>query len=65
MCMTWLLIEEDGTDVYHNLAYDEAVARVTADQVEKLNTLRFWRSDRAVVIGRFQCVHKEVNLSYC
>ena len=65
MCMTWLLIEEDGTDVYHNLAYDEAVARVTADQVEKLNTLRFWRADRAVVIGRFQCVYKEANLSFC
>jgi lipoate-protein ligase A len=63
--MTWRLIDEDSTDVYQNLAIDEAVARVTADLVEKSNTLRFWRSDRAVVIGRFQCVHKEVNLSYC
>ncbi|MGD9396189.1 MAG: lipoate--protein ligase family protein [Candidatus Thorarchaeota archaeon] len=63
--MTWRLIDEDSTDVYQNLAFDEAVARVTADQTEKSNTVRFWRSDRAVVIGRFQCVHKEVNLQYC
>ncbi|MFW9788554.1 MAG: biotin/lipoate A/B protein ligase family protein [Candidatus Thorarchaeota archaeon] len=63
--MTWRMIDEDSTEVYHNLAIDEALARVTADQEEKLNTLRFWRLDRAVVIGRFQCVHKETNLSFC
>ena len=63
--MTWQLIDEDSTEVYRNLAYDEAVARVTTNQEHKANTLRFWCSDRAVVIGRFQCVHKEVNLSYC
>ena len=63
--MTWRLIDEDSTDVYQNLAFDEAVARITASRAEKSNTLRFWRSNSAVVIGRFQCVHKEVNLSYC
>ncbi len=63
--MTWRLIDEDSTDVYQNLAVDETVARFTASQENKVNTLRFWRSNRAVVIGRFQCVHKEVNLSFC
>ncbi|KXH76122.1 MAG: hypothetical protein AM326_07690 [Candidatus Thorarchaeota archaeon SMTZ-45] len=63
--MTWRLIEEDCTNVYQNLAFDEAIARVAADQEEKQDTLRFWRSERAVVIGRFQCVHEEVNLSFC
>ncbi|MFW9964698.1 MAG: biotin/lipoate A/B protein ligase family protein [Candidatus Sifarchaeia archaeon] len=63
--MTWRLIDEDRTDVYRNLASDEAIARVAANQEEKQDTIRFWCSDRAVVIGRFQCVHKEVNLSYC
>ena len=63
--MTWRLIDEDSTDVYQNLAVDETVARFTASQENKLNTLRFWCSNRAVVIGRFQCVHKEVNLSFC
>ncbi len=63
--MTWRLIDEDSTDVYLNLALDEAIARVTATQENKLNSIRFWRSKRAVVIGRFQCVHKETNLSFC
>lgn len=63
--MAWRLIDEDSTDVYQNLAVDEAIARHTASQENKINTLRFWRSEKAVVIGRFQCVHKEVNLSYC
>ena len=63
--MTWRLINDENTDVYQNLAVDETVARFTASQENKLNTLRFWCSNRAVVIGRFQCVHKEVNLSYC
>ncbi|MFX1559001.1 MAG: biotin/lipoate A/B protein ligase family protein [Promethearchaeota archaeon] len=63
--MTWQLINEESTDVYQNLALDEAVARITSEQSDKSNTLRFWRSERAVVIGRFQCVHKEVNLSFC
>ncbi len=63
--MTWRLIDEDSTDVYLNLALDEAIARVTAAQENKSNSIRFWRSKRAVVIGRFQCVHKETNLSFC
>ena len=52
-------------DVYQNLALDESVARIAANHDQKSNSLRFWRSKKAVVIGRFQCVHKEVNLSYC
>ncbi len=63
--MEWRLITEDNTNVYWNLAFDEAIARVAASQEDKQSTIRFWRSDKAVVIGRFQCVHKEVNLSYC
>lgn len=63
--MTWRLIEEDTREVYQNLAIDEAIARCTANHEKKTNTLRFWRSERSVVIGRFQCVHKEVNLAYC
>ena len=52
-------------DVHRNLAVEEALARVCAASPTKVNTLRFWKSSRAVVIGRFQCVHKEVNLKYC
>ncbi|NHI89865.1 MAG: lipoate--protein ligase family protein [Candidatus Thorarchaeota archaeon] len=63
--MTWRLIHENSTDIYRNLAVDEAVARSKADQEGVSNSLRFWRAKRAVVIGRFQCVHKEVDLAYC
>ncbi len=61
----WRLLEEEGTDVYRNLAVEEALARVNAEMDEKMNTVRFWRSKRAVVVGRFQCVHKEVNMAFC
>ncbi|MHA2143869.1 MAG: lipoate--protein ligase family protein [Candidatus Thorarchaeota archaeon] len=63
--MSWRLIEEIENDVFHNLAIDESLARTSVSLDDKVNTLRFWRSDRAVVIGRFQCVHDEVNLVYC
>ena len=61
----WRLLEEDTYDVFRNLALEEAIARVNAEKEEKVNTLRFWRSDSAVILGRFQCVHKEVNMAYC
>ena len=54
--MPWRLMDEDKTDVYWNLALDEAIARVNVKSSEKINTLRFWRSQNAVVIGRFQCL---------
>ncbi|MHA1950085.1 MAG: lipoate--protein ligase family protein [Candidatus Thorarchaeota archaeon] len=63
--MSWRLIEEIDNDVYRNLAIDESLVRISSSQDEKVNTLRFWRSDSAVVIGRFQCVHEEVNLAFC
>jgi lipoate-protein ligase A len=63
--MSWRLIEEIDNDVFHNLAIDESIARTQAALDEKRNTLRFWKSECAVVIGRFQCVHEEVNLAYC
>ena len=63
--MPWRLIDDDETDVYRNLALDEAIARANVNSEEKMNTLRFWRSQSAVVVGRFQCVHLEVNIGYC
>jgi lipoate-protein ligase A len=63
--MPWRLIEEDKEDVQRNLALDEAIARANVKSTEKRNTIRFWRSQNAVVVGRFQCVHLEVNIDYC
>ena len=58
-------LDYQNSDIYQNLAVDEALAKTYLENENTLNTLRFWKSDKAVVIGRFQCVHKEVNLSYC
>ena len=63
--MVWRVIEDGELDIYRNLSIEESLARVNADSIEKTNTLRLWQSNRSVVIGRFQCVHKEVDLNYC
>ena len=63
--MVWRVIEDGELDIYRNLSIEESLARVNADSAEKTNTLRLWQSNRSVVIGRFQCVHKEVDLDYC
>jgi len=63
--MSWRLLSDFGSDIYFNLAMDEAIAKTNLGENNALNTIRFWRSQRAVVIGRFQCVHREVDLAYC
>ena len=63
--MTWRVLEAHSDDIYSNLSVDEAMARVCAESENKMNTLRLWKSKNAVVIGRFQCVHEEVNLEFC
>ncbi len=64
--LPWRLLDEQRTDVQRNLSIEEAIARVNGAKTNgKINTLRFWRSRKAVVLGRFQCVHKEVNIEYC
>ncbi|MEM3715752.1 MAG: lipoate--protein ligase family protein [Candidatus Bathyarchaeia archaeon] len=51
-------------DAAKNLAIDEAILQA---RIEKSvpPTLRFWRNDRAVIIGRSQKVCAEVNLETC
>ena len=63
--MSWRLLSDYNSDVYANLALDEALAKTDLGEKNTLNTIRFWQSNRAVVIGRFQCVHKETDLDYC
>ncbi len=63
--MSWRLLIEDNLDVYANLSLDEAIAKTDLGEKKTLNTVRFWQSRRAVVIGRFQCIHKEADLNYC
>ena len=63
--MRWRLIDESKSDIFQSLAREEALARSNAKRAKKINTLRFWISGPAAVIGRFQCSHKEVNFEYC
>jgi lipoate-protein ligase A len=63
--MSWRLLTDHNLDVYTNLAMDEAIAKTNLENENTLNTIRFWQSHRTVIIGRFQCVHKEVDLDYC
>ncbi len=63
--MKWRLLEEEYTDIYRNLALEEALVRVAAKNRHWASTLRFWSSDRAVVMGRFQCPEREVDMAFC
>ncbi|MFW9888789.1 MAG: biotin/lipoate A/B protein ligase family protein [Candidatus Thorarchaeota archaeon] len=63
--MSWRLLQDDEVDIHSNLAIEEALAIVNSESQIKMNTLRLWRSADAVVIGRFQCVHKEADINYC
>ncbi len=63
--MAWRLIDDGEVDIFRSLSVEEALARVNVDRKTKINTLRFWVSGPAVVLGRFQCCHKEVNLRFC
>ncbi len=63
--MVWRMLEETEMDIHRNLAIEEALARVNASSKSKMHTIRFWRSPKSVVMGRFQCAHLEVNLGYC
>jgi len=63
--MRWRLLPRYDADIKFQLAVDEAQARLATKLQEKANTLRFWVDHKSVVIGRLQCVHKEVNFEYC
>ncbi|MBS3795269.1 MAG: lipoate--protein ligase family protein [Candidatus Thorarchaeota archaeon] len=63
--MSWRLLDNEESDIYRNLALEESLARTNAGAVDKTNTVRFWKSEPSVVLGRFQCVHEEVNIEFC
>ncbi|MFW9944461.1 MAG: biotin/lipoate A/B protein ligase family protein [Candidatus Sifarchaeia archaeon] len=58
-------MEGPNLDIYQSLAIEEALAKVSSHSSDVANTLRIWKADRAVVIGRFQCIHKELDIRYC
>jgi lipoate-protein ligase A len=50
--------------VHWALAIEEAITETVAQQ-RAPNTIRYWRTPNAIVIGRFQCLKSEVVASWC
>ena len=63
--MSWRLIDDGVVDIYRSLSVEEALAQANAARANKVNTLRFWIARPSVVLGRFQCLHEEVNIDFC
>jgi lipoate-protein ligase A len=62
--MRWRILPQVDSDIFRQLAIEEALAQV-AGKLKDTNTIRFWRNHKSVVIGRLQCVHKEVHIDFC
>ncbi len=63
--VTWRLLDSEITyDAAMNLAIDEAILQARILGIVP-PTLRFWRNNRAVILGRSQKVCAEVNLEEC
>lgn len=58
----WRILADDGErDPRRNLALEEALGRAAGP----LPTLRLWRNDRCVVVGRSQVAEAEVDMAAC
>jgi lipoate-protein ligase A len=60
----WRLLDLEAKDPAMNMALEEAVARAVGRRASEA-TLRLWRNENAVVIGRFQSAELEVDLGAC
>ncbi|MEM2226332.1 MAG: biotin/lipoate A/B protein ligase family protein [Candidatus Bathyarchaeia archaeon] len=60
----WRLLDLESEDPAMNMALEEAIARAVGRGVS-VSTVRFWRNEGAVVIGRFQSARLEVDLDAC
>ncbi|NIM45199.1 MAG: hypothetical protein GTN80_04770 [Nitrososphaeria archaeon] len=61
---TWRLLNLEYPDPYRNMAVEEAIL-LAVERGWAPNTLRFWRNRNAVVMGHFQSVASDVNVSAC
>lgn len=60
----WRLIDLSSEDPRMNLAIEESIAKCVGKK-ESPPTIRFWKNSSSVVIGRYQKVENETNLSEC
>ena len=61
---SWRLINLEFTNPYFNMALEEAIAKTVGEGLAA-NTVRFWRNEKAVVLGRFQFAMLEADLNAC
>ncbi len=65
MAEEWRVMGLDINDAYQNMAVDEAICRMRAEN-KSPNTIRFYRwKPSAVSLGYFQLVNQEVNVEAC
>jgi lipoate-protein ligase A len=62
--IAWRLIDSNFINPYFNMALEEAIAKAVGEELA-LNTIRFWRNDKSVILGRFQSLELEVDLNAC
>jgi len=60
----WRLVDLEFKNPYFNMAVEEAIPLAVGKGLAP-NTLRFWRNENTVVIGRFQCPALEINFKEC
>jgi lipoate-protein ligase A len=58
------ILTSDVGDIHHNLALEQAILNQHS-QNRFDATVRFWRTPKAVVLGRSQNIEQEVDISYC
>jgi lipoate-protein ligase A len=63
MAGRWRLLDLSYASVFQNLALEEALFRSRTSGSHP--TIRIWVDPRAVVVGRFQAVSEEVDVSLC
>ncbi len=62
--MEWRVVDLEFRDPYMNMAVEEAIPLAVSEGLAP-STLRFWRNDNTIVIGRFQCAALEINFHAC
>ncbi len=60
----WRLLDIEFSDPSFNIAVEEAILTFVGKKLQP-STIRFWRNNNSVFIGRFQCFEHEVNLELC
>ena len=59
----WRLLDINFDSVYRNLALEEAL--ITSQQPDEAPKIRIWSNPPAIVVGRFQEIGLEANISLC